>query len=76
MHTGKKTAGLYHFALLLPCRANLSVFLRHLDQTGYPFGAGDHYVSEALYLDDPDGNGIEVYSDRPESKWVWKKTSS
>ncbi len=68
-----RTAGLYHFALLLPSRKSLSVFLRHLVQTGYPFGAGDHLVSEALYLDDPDGNGIEVYSDRPESKWVWKE---
>lgn len=66
-----RTSGLYHFAILLPSRADLSVFLRHLVQTGYPLGAADHYVSEALYLNDPDGNGIEVYRDRPSSKWRW-----
>ncbi|EKN66758.1 glyoxalase family protein [Neobacillus bataviensis LMG 21833] len=66
------TSGLYHFAILLPSRADLSVFLRHLIQTGYPLGAADHYVSEALYLNDPDGNGIEVYRDRPSSDWTWK----
>ncbi|QCJ40981.1 VOC family protein [Bacillus sp. S3] len=66
------TSGLYHFAILLPSRADLSVFLRHLLQTGYPLGAADHYVSEALYLNDPDGNGIEVYRDRPSEEWTWK----
>jgi catechol 2,3-dioxygenase len=66
-------SGLYHFALLLPERGDLAVFLRHLIQTGYPFGAGDHYVSEALYITDPDGNGIEVYWDRPSSEWKWDK---
>jgi catechol 2,3-dioxygenase len=64
-------SGLYHFAILLPSRADLSVFLRHLLQTGYPLGAADHYVSEALYLNDPDGNGIEVYRDRPYNEWKW-----
>jgi catechol 2,3-dioxygenase len=68
----ERTAGLYHFAILLPSRADLSVFLRHLLQTGYPLGAADHYVSEALYLNDPDGNGIEVYRDRPSNEWNWK----
>ncbi|KAB2333095.1 VOC family protein [Cytobacillus depressus] len=68
----ERTSGLYHFAILLPSRADLSVFLRHLLQTGYRFGAADHYVSEALYLNDPDGNGIEVYCDRPAEKWNWK----
>ncbi|MEO2076815.1 MAG: VOC family protein [Bacillus sp. (in: firmicutes)] len=67
-----RTTGLYHFAILLPARADLSVFLRHLLQTGYPLGAADHYVSEALYLDDPDGNGIEVYRDRSADEWTWK----
>jgi len=67
-----RTSGLYHFAILLPSRADLSVFLRHLIQTGYPLGAADHYVSEAFYLNDPDGNGIEVYRDRPSSEWTWK----
>ncbi|QED49840.1 VOC family protein [Cytobacillus dafuensis] len=66
-----RTAGLYHFAILLPSRADLAVFLRHLLQTGYRFGAADHYVSEALYLNDPDGNGIEVYRDRPSHEWTW-----
>lgn len=66
-----RTAGLYHFAILLPSRADLSVFLRHLLETGYPLGAADHYVSEALYLSDPDGNGIEVYRDRPSDEWTW-----
>lgn len=69
--TEGRTSGLYHFALLLPTRADLSVFLRHLLQTGYRFGASDHYVSEALYISDPDGNGIEVYWDRPSSEWSW-----
>jgi catechol 2,3-dioxygenase len=67
----EKTTGLYHFALLLPTRADLSAFLRHLRQKGYGFGASDHYVSEALYIRDPDGNGIEVYRDRPASEWTW-----
>lgn len=68
----ERRTGLYHFAILLPTRADLSVFLRHLVQTGYPLGAADHYVSEAIYLTDPDGNGIEVYRDRPSSEWTWK----
>ncbi|MEJ9231301.1 VOC family protein [Peribacillus butanolivorans] len=66
-----RTTGLYHFALLLPTRADLSIFLRHLLQTEYRFGASDHFVSEALYITDPDGNGIEVYWDRPSSDWTW-----
>jgi catechol 2,3-dioxygenase len=66
-------SGLYHFAILLPTCADLSVFLRHMIQTGYPLGAADHYVSEALYITDPDGNGIEVYRDRPSAEWTWKK---
>jgi len=65
-------SGLYHFAILLPSRTDLADFLRHLIQTGYPLGAADHYVSEALYLNDPDGNGIEVYRDRPSLEWSWK----
>jgi catechol 2,3-dioxygenase len=69
-HVGR-TSGLYHFAILLPSRADLSVFLRHLLETKYYFGASDHLVSEALYLSDPDGNGIEVYHDRAPSEWTW-----
>lgn len=67
-----RTTGLYHYALLLPKRSDLGRILRHLLQTGYPLqGASDHLVSEALYLADPDGNGIEIYVDRPASTWNW-----
>ncbi|MDQ0230879.1 VOC family protein [Metabacillus malikii] len=68
----EKTVGLYHFALLLPTRKDLSEYLRHILKIGYPIGAADHHVSEALYLNDPDGNGIEIYRDRPDSEWIWK----
>jgi catechol 2,3-dioxygenase len=61
--------GLYHFAILLPTRADLGRFLRHLAEVGERAGASDHFVSEALYLRDPDGLGIEVYADRPRSDW-------
>ncbi|MDQ3328751.1 MAG: VOC family protein, partial [Chloroflexota bacterium] len=64
------TTGLYHFAILAPTRAALGRSLQHLLETGYPLsGASDHHVSEALYLDDPDGNGIEIYRDRPRVEW-------
>lgn len=61
--------GLYHFAVLLPTRPDLGRFLGHLARTGTQVGASDHFVSEALYLRDPDGLGIEVYADRPRSTW-------
>jgi catechol 2,3-dioxygenase len=61
--------GLYHFAILLPDRASLGRFARHLADTGAYAGASDHLVSEAFYLQDPDGLGIEVYADRPRSAW-------
>jgi catechol 2,3-dioxygenase len=61
--------GLYHFAILLPDRAALGRFVRHLDELGAHAGMSDHFVSEAIYLSDPDGLGIEVYSDRPRSLW-------
>ena len=61
--------GLYHFAILLPDRPALGRFLAHLVKSGARLGASDHLVSEALYLRDPDGLGIEVYSDRPRSSW-------
>ncbi|SET01947.1 catechol 2,3-dioxygenase [Oceanobacillus limi] len=67
-----RTTGLYHFAILLPSRADLSAFLKHIIQQGVQLGASDHYVSEALYFNDPDGNGIEVYRDRPSTEWNWK----
>ncbi len=61
--------GLYHFAILLPDRIALGRFLRNLGQLGVPAGMSDHLVSEALYLYDPDGLGIEVYADRPRAQW-------
>jgi catechol 2,3-dioxygenase len=61
--------GLYHFAILLPDRPALGRFVSHLSQIGVRAGASDHLVSEALYLQDPDGLGIEVYADRPRSSW-------
>lgn len=61
--------GLFHVAYLLPDRPALGRFVRHLGELGVPVGAGDHLVSEALYLADPDGLGIEVYADRPRSAW-------
>ena len=61
--------GLYHFAILLPDRAALGRFLEHVITTGMHVGASNHLVSEALYLRDPDGLGIEVYADRPRSEW-------
>jgi catechol 2,3-dioxygenase len=65
--------GLYHFAILLPSREALGKWLRHWLDLGLPLpGQGDHLVSEALYLNDPDGNGIEVYRDRPRSEWTWE----
>jgi catechol 2,3-dioxygenase len=61
--------GLYHFAILLPSRVDLGRFIRHLNEAGVQFGAADHFVSEATYLWDPDGLGIEVYADRPRDAW-------
>ena len=64
------TTGLYHFAILVPSRADLSRSLRRLVETGTVLqGAADHGVSEALYLADEDGNGIEIYRDRPRGDW-------
>ena len=61
--------GLYHFAILVPDRQALGRFVRHLGEMRVQAGAGDHLVSEALYLQDPDNLGIEVYADRPRSGW-------
>ncbi|MCA9835408.1 MAG: VOC family protein [Trueperaceae bacterium] len=65
--------GLYHFAILLPNRAELGKFLKHLAEIGAYAGMSDHLFSEALYLTDPDGLGIEVYADRPRSSWQYKE---
>ncbi|MEX0891140.1 MAG: VOC family protein, partial [Gemmatimonadota bacterium] len=64
--------GLYHFALLLPDRGALGAFITHLSARGVRAGAADHRVSEALYLQDPDGLGIEVYADRPRTEWRYE----
>lgn len=65
--------GLYHFAILLPSRLALAQMLAHLIQTGTALsGASDHRVSEALYLNDPDGNGVELTRDRPRAEWPWR----
>ncbi len=64
------TTGLYHFAVLVPSRKELAKSLKRLAETQWPVqGFADHLVSEALYLPDPDGNGIEIYRDRPRSEW-------
>lgn len=61
--------GLYHYAILLPDRLALGRFIGHLALLGMHAGMSDHFVSEAVYINDPDGLGIEVYSDRPRSQW-------
>ena len=64
------TTGLYHMAIRYPDRRTLADALRRLEAAGVPLeGASDHGVSEALYLRDPDGNGVELYWDRPEAEW-------
>lgn len=65
-----KAAGLYHTAILYPSRKDLAVVVKRLVEKGYPLtGAADHGVSEAVYLDDPDKNGVELYWDRPKDQW-------
>lgn len=75
----RRTTGLYHFAILLPARQDLADFLKHLLQAGRAYslqlGAADHLVSEALYFQDPDGNGIEVARDRLSEGWDWSGES-
>ena len=67
-----RTAGLYHTAFLVPTRADLARWILHVARNKVPLtGASDHAVSEAFYLDDPEGNGIEVYHDRPAETWEW-----
>lgn len=66
----RNSAGLYHFAVLYPRRMDLAQILKRLLEAGYPLeGASDHGASEALYLRDPDGNGVELAVDRPKEKW-------
>jgi catechol 2,3-dioxygenase len=66
----ERTAGLYHTAFLMPTRADHARWILHIAENRVPItGASDHGVSEAFYLDDPEGNGIEVYNDRPPERW-------
>ncbi len=64
--------GLFHYALRVPGRGTLADFVLHADRNGIRLGMSDHGVSEALYLRDPDGLGIEVYADRPRAEWQWR----
>ncbi|MGX0660914.1 catechol 2,3-dioxygenase [Staphylococcus lugdunensis] len=70
-HPSFREAGLFHIAFLLPSRADLANFLYHVSRLNIAVGGGDHLVSEALYFNDPEGNGIEVYQDRPSDQWQW-----
>ena len=64
------TIGLYHYALLLPTRSDLANFFAHYLKTkAHLIGASDHNVSEAVYVEDPEGNGIEIYVDRSDTQW-------
>jgi catechol 2,3-dioxygenase len=66
----ERTAGLYHTAFLMPTRRDHARWILHIAQSRVPIsGASDHGVSEAFYLDDPEGNGVEVYNDRPREQW-------
>jgi catechol 2,3-dioxygenase len=68
----RHTAGLYHFAILLPSEQELGGFLKRALEERLPLtGTADHYVSQALYFDDPEGNGIEVYADRTRNEWQY-----
>ncbi len=66
----QRAAGLYHTAILYPARKDLTVVLKRLMDANYPLtGSADHGVSEAIYLNDPDGNGVELYWDKPKDQW-------
>jgi catechol 2,3-dioxygenase len=66
-----KETGLYHVAILLPDRASLGAAIARLASNNVKLGAADHLVSEAIYIWDPDNNGIEIYRDRPRDEWTW-----
>ena len=68
----EETTGLYHVAILVPDRASLGGVLARIAATGVRLGASDHIVSEALYIWDPDNNGLEIYRDRPRAEWKWE----
>jgi len=70
----RNSAGLFHTAIVYPTRKDLAIALKRLIDANYPLtGASDHGVSEAIYLDDPDGNGVELYWDRPKEQWPFDK---
>lgn len=70
----QRAAGLFHTAILYPTRKDLAAILKRLTDARYPLtGAADHGVSEALYLDDPDGNGVELYWDKPKEQWPFDR---
>lgn len=72
--SSKKSVGLFHTAILYPTRKDLATIFNRLHEAGYALtGAADHGVSEALYLDDPDKNGVELYWDRPRDLWPKKE---
>jgi catechol 2,3-dioxygenase len=72
-----RSVGLYHTAIIYPSRKDLAAILKRLLDARYPLtGASDHGVSEALYLNDPDGNGVELYWDRPREEWPHKADGS
>lgn len=69
----RRVTGLYHVAILLPTRADLAKVMVQLIKHDIEMGAADHLVSEAIYLDDPDGHGIEIYRDRDPEDWSWRE---
>ncbi|MEO5502026.1 MAG: VOC family protein, partial [Ginsengibacter sp.] len=71
------SVGLYHTAIVYPTRKDLAIIYDRLRRAYYPLtGASDHLVSEAIYLDDPDGNGVELYWDKPKELWKYNKDGS
>lgn len=73
----KSGVGLYHTAILYPTRKDLATIFERLQKANYPLtGAADHGVSESIYLDDPDGNGVELYCDKPKTLWPRKPDGS
>ncbi len=71
----RTVSGLYHYAILLPTRKDLGLSLKRLLEHGIHVGHSDHLVSEALYITDPDQNGIEIYRDRPRSEWPYDENN-
>ena len=68
----KNTAGLFHYAILFPDVSSKATIVDRIIKNNYPIGAGDHLVSESFYINDPEGNGIELYHDRDATEWIWE----